>query len=577
MKIQYFARAFVSLSLLIFFAQGASAQTLVGAYDTTTTPALPNNTVYHVDKVGNILYVGTDAGLSVIDTQGTETQVDDSIVGTYNTLSTPAITVGGGVFAKSFFVGNILYITTSGGLYAIDTQGTVTLSDDTLLKRYYTGSTPALVNNGVEDTFVSGNLLYVSTFGGLSVIDTQGTVTPTDDSALGTYSKTSTPAIPGDAVFHTHRNGNLLYISTSGNTNSEKSLTVVDTQGTSTFADDAVVTEYNTANTTFFPVNGGDVYYSFLFGNLLYIGTFFDGLTVINTQGTTAIGDDVLVTTYNDVSSPSIGTAGNILVPHAFRVGNLLYVSVYFGQGVTVIDTQGTETATDDTIAAKYDGIFDTFLDGKSAIHAAIFGNLLYISTDGGMAVVNIVDPVVATDPVNVSLQVGSTISITSPADVTMGAITGTGKSDLTTNSATWNIKTNNASGYALSWQASSADMTNLMADTLASYVPASPGVPEVWNVAATDSAWGARLSSNSSRFEAYDGQWGPDDQAVMNYGSTSKWLNVDTTPYVIATGGVTTIDGDDETVIFGGEIGASKIQPTGNYSVDVTMTATTL
>lgn len=174
-----------------------------------------------------------------------------------------------------------------------------------------------------------------------------------------------------------------------------------------------------------------------------------------------------------------------------------------------------------------------------------------------------------ASDTAAVNLTVGSTISITAPADVTMGSITATGQSALTTNSATWNVKTNNSAGYSLAWQASSATMAS-GADTVAGYTPSSAGVPEVWSVATAASEWGAHLGSASTVVNTTT--WGSAD----TYGA-GKWLNVNNAaPFTIASSSAATV-GDDEIVYFGAEVGSSKSQPTGTYTVNVTMTATTL
>ena len=164
-----------------------------------------------------------------------------------------------------------------------------------------------------------------------------------------------------------------------------------------------------------------------------------------------------------------------------------------------------------------------------------------------------------------------ATISITAPSDVTMGAITGTGQSALATNSATWNIKTNNFSGYSLSWQASTAAMTS-STDTVAAYTPAIASTPETWSVASTDSEWGAHLGSASTTVNTTT--WG----ALDTYAG-GKWLNVNNTAsFTIASRATKTLStGDDEIVHFGAEIGASSFQPTGTYTVNVTMTAVTL
>jgi hypothetical protein len=174
-----------------------------------------------------------------------------------------------------------------------------------------------------------------------------------------------------------------------------------------------------------------------------------------------------------------------------------------------------------------------------------------------------------ASDTVTASLAVGSTISITSPTDITMNPITGTGQSTIDSNNyRTWNVKTNNATGYALSWQASTAAMTS-GSDTIAAYTPAVANTPEAWSVASTDSEWGAHLGSASTTADT--ATWGAQDTY------SGKWLNIATSSRTLVTRNTETLAaGDDEIVYFGAEIGSTKAQPSGTYTVNVTMTATT-
>ena len=155
-------------------------------------------------------------------------------------------------------------------------------------------------------------------------------------------------------------------------------------------------------------------------------------------------------------------------------------------------------------------------------------------------------------------------ISISAPTDLTLSTITGTGTSS---GNITWNIQTDNVNGYKLEWQAGSATMAS-GSDTVAAYTPAVANTPETWSVAAADSEWGARLKSASTDAAA---EWGTDS-------STEKWLNVATSARQIvsrasATGG----GGSDEIIDFKVEIGSNYFQPTGTYTVNITITATEL
>ena len=176
------------------------------------------------------------------------------------------------------------------------------------------------------------------------------------------------------------------------------------------------------------------------------------------------------------------------------------------------------------------------------------------------------VEAAVNSDTAAVNLTVAATITISAPADVSLGTITGTGTSDVGT--ATWTVTTNNSGGYKLEWQASAATLTS-GSDTIAAYTPAVADTPETWSVAAADSEWGARLKSASTDAAA---EWGTDTSA-------EKWLNVNNAAVrqIVSRTTETASSGSDEIVAFKAEVGASHFQPTGAYTVNVTATATTL
>jgi len=164
-------------------------------------------------------------------------------------------------------------------------------------------------------------------------------------------------------------------------------------------------------------------------------------------------------------------------------------------------------------------------------------------------------------------------LAMSCPVSLLMGAIVGSGKSDptLANNLISCNIKTDNPGGYSLMWKASSVNMAN-GGNTVASYAPDTAGVPETWDVAATNSAWGGRLGTASTTTNT--ASWGTAD----SYSSPAKWLNVPVSDYtLVARDSETATAGDDEIIYFGAEFGSSKVQPTGTYSVDITITATTL
>ena len=152
-----------------------------------------------------------------------------------------------------------------------------------------------------------------------------------------------------------------------------------------------------------------------------------------------------------------------------------------------------------------------------------------------------------------------------------MGDISGTGFSSLTTNSGTWNVKTDNDTGYTLQWRAQNVNMVS-GSDTLGPFVPAVSGTPNAWSgMPNTASWWGGHLGKDSTTTDT--AKWG-----TLDTYAGGKWLNVGTSDYsIVSRPSSTTTSGDNEVIYAGAEVGTNKIQPTGTYSVTVILTAIAL
>ncbi len=347
-----------------------------------------------LDTTTGLLYIPTGGGLSVINTQGTVDPADDTLVITYTTATTPALPSNNIQHSFLDTTTGLLYVSTSGGgLSVINTQGTVDPADDTLVITYTTATTPALLGNYIQHSFLdtTTGLLYVSnvnlyTMSGLSVINTQRTVDPGDDTLVITYTTATNPAIGYDRVHSSFLDTTtgLLYVSTDAG-----GLSVINTQGTVDPSDDVLVITYTTATT---PAIGYDwVISSFIdtTTGLLYVSTAYTGLSVINTQGTVDPSDDVLVITYTTATTPAIG---NNTVWHFFldTTTDLLYVSTS-GGGLSVINTQGTIDPSDDTLVITYTTANTPGLNSNIVFHSFLdtTTGLLYVSTQTGVSVIS--------------------------------------------------------------------------------------------------------------------------------------------------------------------------------------------
>lgn len=152
----------------------------------------------------------------------------------------------------------------------------------------------------------------------------------------------------------------------------------------------------------------------------------------------------------------------------------------------------------------------------------------------------------VASETVTVTADVADYISVNPVSSVALGPIAGAGGADDGTTTVT--VATNNDLGYKLEIMASGTPAMTKGTDSFADYSGAG-----AWSIAATDSAFGFSVGNNTS----YQGLSGG-------------------TPIQIRTNNNETA-GEDTTLFFKAEVGASKFQASGTYQADLTVTATTL
>jgi hypothetical protein len=184
---------------------------------------------------------------------------------------------------------------------------------------------------------------------------------------------------------------------------------------------------------------------------------------------------------------------------------------------------------------------------------------LLVVSLGFWIAEPGIVGAANDTDDVVVNLAVTGTISIDTPANVTMSPdIAGTGSS---TGNVIWTVTTNNSSGWKLEVETDQADTMHSGSDVFTDYTETVSGTPETWSIAASASEFG--FGATGSYIET---KFGADK--FMGLNSTTK-------EQVAHQDAETT--GSATTVIFKAEVGASQVQPTGSYTSNITATATTL
>ncbi len=425
-----------------------SDDTLLGVYEQgVNSPQMMGSSCVHYvyyDTTSYYLYVGNGGGLSVIDTKGTKTLSDDVYKGTYNGFpgTLPQI-IGGDGYQIAFDTANsLVYITSyQHGVSVVDMHNTPDPADDTLVCSYYTGSTPAIPSNKTMHVSLDAahNLVYIGSEGGLTVINTQGTKSCADDALVGTYTSSGSPALYSNIVNYSYLDtgSHYLYIGSFNIGATNGGVKVINTNNTVTLADDTLVTSYNSSTTPALHDNNPTYMIKDPTTNYLYISTYGGGVLAIDTKGTNAVGDDTIAydyhsSNYSDIgnysysividiahsrifmsnenggywfnstasshfgytptSTPMIGTQTQVNFNEYDNAHHLLFVATQ-GYGVTVIDTKGTQSVSDDVTLGRY------FDDGTGArtlknnnVHTLFFDtatNYLYAGTEGGVSVIN--------------------------------------------------------------------------------------------------------------------------------------------------------------------------------------------
>jgi hypothetical protein len=165
------------------------------------------------------------------------------------------------------------------------------------------------------------------------------------------------------------------------------------------------------------------------------------------------------------------------------------------------------------------------------------------------------------TSSVTVRVSVVSSISIDNPVDVNLTPnIEETGTAN---GSVTWNVKTNNMAGWTLEVETGATPALQSGGNSFADYTESVPGTPEAWSVDAADSEFGF----NSSGIYAEAGFGG------------NKYLGFDGINKIQIAHRNAASDGpgDDTTVNFRAESGASHNQAMGAYEATITATASTI
>ncbi len=213
-----------------------------------------------------------------------------------------------------------------------------------------------------------GNNLYVLSWKGVSIIDTKGTITPSDDELIANYNGTFFNNTIGLRDLKVDETNNLLYIAGSTTVPStSNSIFVIDTMGTATQADDALIHIYNsTSSPSILNTYLSQIQVDTSNG-LIYFGSYYNSsFYVIDMQGTPKNFADDTISSY---SIASVETVYFDADEDALIIGTN-------GQGVFIIDRNGTpHDVNDDLVNRYYSGSTPNFLSSDP-------DSLFYLSND---------------------------------------------------------------------------------------------------------------------------------------------------------------------------------------------------
>lgn len=182
------------------------------------------------------------------------------------------------------------------------------------------------------------------------------------------------------------------------------------------------------------------------------------------------------------------------------------------------------------------------------------------------------------TDAVDVSQSVTSEISINSPSNITMTALSTS--QNTAVGNADWTVITNNSAGYSLTLFASSAPALARSGGggNIADYTPAVAETPETWSVASGAVEFG--FSARGTNVPT--GTWGTDSDCIAGADVPSaalNWRDFDLTgsaDQIATTGSATTTAGATSSMCVATEQD-TLFAVSGTYTATITATATAL
>ena len=166
-----------------------------------------------------------------------------------------------------------------------------------------------------------------------------------------------------------------------------------------------------------------------------------------------------------------------------------------------------------------------------------------------------------------------TTISLKIPTAVNLQPSISGLNGGVATSSADIVVSTNNSQGYSVEVAADTLPALKSGLNSFADYSESSPVTPDfTWSVLPTDSAFGFTVEGDSVYQNFLD------DGSICNSGfgnsSDKCWAPFSTTPNIFAFLATPSLSGSTTTLKIKAESGSHHVQPSGDYSANLTITA---
>lgn len=218
----------------------------------------------------------------------------------------------------------------------IDTNNSANPNEHSIIAEYTSTSTPALVNSNVyhinydapsQLLFIS----YASAGNGMTIISLNNSLNQSNHYVVGTYTTATTPRVLNNNVRSTYYDNvtDYVFVATSGGAS------IISLNGSLNQSNHYIVAEYTTSSSPPILRNSATAVSYDNIRDLLFVGAWRGGISVINLNATTNQSRHYLVAQYNETSSPNLPNVYFGREPLTYdQDNNIIYVHIG-GQGTS--------------------------------------------------------------------------------------------------------------------------------------------------------------------------------------------------------------------------------------------------